>query len=149
MIYVGWYRPFIFSWMNWLELVNENLVVYTTYFHFLYSDGFILMQHPMLDDMVKDTEMTNEVARGHVYLIGLIVAINMLLMLIIQGKTIFKKVKLCFIRRKYRKSATKYAANSAQKSAPKSALRQEEENAKNPTYDFYGKNNQFSDILKQ
>lgn len=105
MIYVGWYRPFIFHWMNSLELFNENLIIYSTYFHFLYSDGFLLTTHPKLDDQVKDTETTNQVAWGHVTLLGLIVFVNMLAMITVQIHTLYKRIKLRYLRYVQQKKA--------------------------------------------
>ena len=44
-------------WMNKLELFNEILVLFSTYFLFIYSDGLLLMPSPMypaIDLLVKD-----------------------------------------------------------------------------------------------
>ena len=75
--------------MNKLELANESLILLSTYFHFIYSDGLLLRTHPKLDDLVKDTLMTNEVARGHTLLLGLIVFVNLLAMLVVQIKILY------------------------------------------------------------
>ena len=55
MIYIGYIKPFIFTWMSRLETTNEFLVLTSTYFLFAYSDGFLLMAQPqLLDELVKD-----------------------------------------------------------------------------------------------
>ena len=43
--------------MNRLETSNEFLVLVSTYFLIVYSDGFLLMDEPRVDDFkVKDWE---------------------------------------------------------------------------------------------
>ena len=89
--------------MNQLELVNESLILWSTYFHFIYSDGLLLTTHPKLDDLVKDTVKTEEVASGHAFLLGLIVMVNVLAMLVVQIKILHQKAKLRYLRRQYLK----------------------------------------------
>ena len=42
LAYIGVARPFITRWRNALELLNESLVLLSSYFLFIYSDGFVL-----------------------------------------------------------------------------------------------------------
>ena len=46
--------PFEAGWRNLLEIVNETLVLFSSYFLFVYSDGMLLTQ--ILGVTVKDTE---------------------------------------------------------------------------------------------
>jgi len=51
VIYIGYFAPFIYPWMNWLELTNEYLVLSTTYFVFIYSDGFLNVRSPLYPEV--------------------------------------------------------------------------------------------------
>ena len=55
LIYIGYCAPFLMQWMNKLEIANEFLILNSTYFLFIYSDGFLLMVEPKVPDIkVKD-----------------------------------------------------------------------------------------------
>jgi len=43
--------------MNALEFTNDIMILLTTYFHFLYTDGFLLTAHPSIEGLVKDAEL--------------------------------------------------------------------------------------------
>ena len=74
---------FEFKWMSNLELCNEAIILMTTYFTFLYSDGLLLTAHPSVDFMVKDTNLALKVAWAHVGFIGLILGVNLIAMIVI------------------------------------------------------------------
>ena len=69
--------------MNWLELANEYLVMTSTYFIFIYSDGFLLIPNDKVDFLVKDYKLQEEIGWYHVYLLALIVFINVAAMTVI------------------------------------------------------------------
>ena len=83
MIYIGYFSPFVLRWMNWLDLTNELLVMTSTYFLFLYSDGFLLIPNEKVDFMVKDDVVQEKVGWYHVYLLGVLVAVNVLVMTVL------------------------------------------------------------------
>mmetsp|Transcript_27408 Transcript_27408/g.36650 ORF Transcript_27408/g.36650 Transcript_27408/m.36650 type:complete len:306 (-) Transcript_27408:586-1503(-) len=99
LIYVGSQRPYSVNWMNQLELANEFLVLLTTYFHFLYTDGFLNTKHPSLDDVfVKDAELASEVSQGHIALLALILSMNFFIMLSLQVINLHRKAKLRYLK---------------------------------------------------
>ena len=59
LVYICWAWPYMFNWMNWLEMANEFLVHVSAYFLFVYSDGLLLVEHPKVDWMVKDHHFAN------------------------------------------------------------------------------------------
>ena len=103
LIYIGYFGPYILPWMNWLETTNEFIVLVSTYFMFMYTDGLLLTEHPAIEDLVKDEVTMEQVGWGHTALLGLIVAINMVVMVIVQAYSIHRKVKLWCLKRAFKK----------------------------------------------
>ena len=83
LIYIGYFKPFFIPWMNNLDLVNEYLVMSSTYFIFVYSDGFLLVPNDKVDFMVKDDQMQEEVGWYHCYNLGLIIFVNVAVMAVV------------------------------------------------------------------
>ena len=57
LIYTGYFAPYQARFMNWLDLTNEYLVMTSTYFIFIYSDGFLLIPNDNVDYFVKDYKL--------------------------------------------------------------------------------------------
>ena len=90
--------------MSRLETTNEFLVLTSTYFLFVYSDGFLLMaQKELPDELVKDWGAQEELGWAHVSLLGVLVIINMAVMLTAQVSDVARKIKLFFLKRTHRK----------------------------------------------
>ena len=67
LIYIGYFKPFILPWMNLLEICNEFLILTSTYFLFIYSDGFLLKREPLVpDELIKDWVKREELGWVHV-----------------------------------------------------------------------------------
>ena len=104
LIYVGYVKPFILTWMSRLETTNEFLVLTSTYFLFVYSDGFLLMaQKELPDELIKDWGAQEELGWVHVGLLGVLVVLNMAVMLTAQISDVARKIKLFFLKRTHRK----------------------------------------------
>lgn len=103
MIYIGYFNPFRIQWMNNLDLVNEYLVMTSTYFIFIYSDGLLLIPNDKVDFMVKDEYFQSEIGWYHCYLLGVIIFVNVVVMSVIQGYSVFRKIKLGCLKRKHKK----------------------------------------------
>ena len=87
-------------WMNRLETVNEFLVLMATYFLIMYSNGFLLKEDPRLVDIkVKDWEAQEFHGWFHVGHLGILVALNMTVMLVVQIASIIRSVKLSYHKR--------------------------------------------------
>ena len=95
--------------MNNLDLANEYLVMTSTYFIFVYSDAFLLVPNDKVDFMVKDELMQEEVGWYHCYNLGLIIFVNVVVMAVAQAYATFRKVKLCFMKRKHKKDMAAFA----------------------------------------
>ena len=54
-VFIAYVKPFELSWRNNLDQANEYLVLLTTYFVFIYSDGMLLVEK--LGQFVKDEEL--------------------------------------------------------------------------------------------
>ena len=93
--------PFEASWRNKLELSNEALMLFSTYFLFLYSDGFIVME--AVSQIIKDNETQEEVGWAHIALLLVTIVLNLTVMLTVQVYEIFCKVKLIFLKRRQKK----------------------------------------------
>ena len=86
--------------MSRLETTNEFFVLMSTYFLFIYSDGFLLKaQKELPDELVKDWEFQEGLGWFHVGHLGILVAINMVVMLTAQISDIIRKIKLYFLKR--------------------------------------------------
>lgn len=116
MIYIGYVAPFVFKWMNRLELANEFIVLVSTYFLFIYSEAFVLKDEPLLaiGDLVKDYDVQYEVGWYHIGVLGALVALNMTVMLTVQFAQLFRKIKLYYLKRKQRKRIELYILSRKQ-----------------------------------
>jgi len=108
LIYIGYFQPYTFNWMNWLETFNEYIILASTYFLFLYTDGMLLVKLPTSAEQVKDQEMLTNVGYGHASLLGIIVAVNMVVMLVVQVSAIIRKIKLFCLKRAHKKAMAEY-----------------------------------------
>lgn len=91
------------GWMNLMEIANETLVIIMSYYLFLYSDGLILTKSPFYpeeQEMVKDYEMQTKVGWSHVGLLGMLLAFNIAIMLVVQIAGLKRKVKISCLKRK-------------------------------------------------
>ena len=91
-------------WFNKLEISNEFLVLSSTYFLFIYSDGFLLMdnpKYPIISEKIKDSKTQFEVGYYHVGLLGILVALNLIVMITFQIAGILRKIKLCCLKRRF------------------------------------------------
>ncbi len=62
-----------------MEVTNEYLVMSSTYFLFLYSDGFLNIKSPLadMDVRVRDNELFSKVGTANASLLGVLIALNM------------------------------------------------------------------------
>lgn len=115
VIYIGYFKPILEPWRNKLELVNEYLVLTSCYFLFLYSDGLVLMEnpgYPQYDEKIPDLETRDKIGWANIGHLGLLVSINLFLMLAVQFKAIYYKIRVCCHKRKLKRlmqSQAKYA----------------------------------------
>lgn len=103
LIYIGLARPFEAEWLNRLELHNEYLLQVSCSFILIYSDGLMLMPnpgYPEYDEKLPDIDAKFDLGWCHVGLLGLLVAVNLNVMLTVQFHGIFRKLKLCWLKRK-------------------------------------------------
>lgn len=103
LIYIGYFQPYVLPWQNALEIVNEFIILTSTYFLFCYTDGMLLMPHPAMEELVKDEEMLLNVGWGHTGLLAVIVAINMIVMTVVQIVSLIRKIKLWCMKRAHKK----------------------------------------------
>ena len=105
VIYVGYFKPFIESWKNWLEIINEYLVLTSTYFLFLYSDGLLNIKSPQkeIDFLVRDQKLQDCVGYANAALLGVMATLNMGVMLVVQIKDIYCKIRLMYLKYKHGK----------------------------------------------
>ena len=86
--------------MNILEITNEFLVLLSTYFLFLYSDGFILIDDEKLIDIkVKDWQAQETLGWFHVSHLAVLVILNMSFMLGAQIGDLYRRIKLFYLKR--------------------------------------------------
>ena len=91
-------------WMNYLEMANEFLVLTSTYFLFIYSDGLLLKpspKFPQISELVKDKEVQSNVGWFHVGVLGILVTMNLLAILTVQTKELYRKIKIHYYKRRF------------------------------------------------
>ena len=101
VIFIGYSMPFTVPWMNNLEVSNEFLVLISSYFLFMYSDGLILKQNPIypeIQEMVKNDKLQYDVGFCHVGILGVIILQNLVVILTVQAHTMYKKAKLQWLK---------------------------------------------------
>lgn len=104
LIYIGYYKPFVMRWMNWLDIANEWFVIMCTYFLFIYSEAFLNKSDPIIQDvLVKDQEMQEEVGWFHVGTLGALVLLNMIVMMVVSISGLIRKIRLFCLKRKFKK----------------------------------------------
>ena len=83
-----------------MEVANEYLVLTSTYFLFLYSDGFLNVKSPLadMDVLVRDQELFLIVGTANASLLGVLVVLNMGVMMTVQIKDMIRKIKLRYIK---------------------------------------------------
>ena len=59
LIFIGMASPFLSTWMNLLELANDFIVLISSYFGFMYSDGLLLIEK--LGVYVKDFDLQERI----------------------------------------------------------------------------------------
>ena len=90
--------------MNVLELHNEFLILSMFYFMFIYSDGLLMMKHPdpEYDEQISDIERKQKAAWGNIALIAIMFFDNLVIILFVQCKLVYTKIRLVYRKRKHK-----------------------------------------------
>ena len=91
-----------------MEITNEYLVLSSTYFLFLYSDGLLnvkskLVSEGELDLLMRDQEVYYSIGWANCAVLGIMIVLNMGVMLTIQIMQMYRKIKLMILRYKHGK----------------------------------------------
>ena len=92
----------MYGWHNRLEMVNESLVLISSYFLLIYSDGVILKE--LLGHYVRDVETEEFFGTFHVTLLLIQVVINFIVIFTINAFDLHHKFKLCLHKRRQKRA---------------------------------------------
>ena len=92
----------MYGWHNRLEMVNESLVLISSYFLLIYSDGVILKE--LLGHYVRDVETEEFFGTFHVTLLLIQVVINFIVIFTINAFDIHHKFKLYLHKRRLKRA---------------------------------------------
>ena len=93
-----------------MEVANEYLVLTSTYFLFLYSDGFLNVKSPLaeMDVLLRDQELFLRVGTANTSLLGVLVVLNMGVMMTVQIKDMIRKIKLRYLKHLHGKTIKEF-----------------------------------------